>query len=367
MKYFEPCKKEYNFMRHLALLYQGNTGIDWTPGEFKIHLVRMDSADTEVSWLYDSLLFFPLNSGRKRTLLADVNAGTTRCGEGNFHAVPVPNPMEKSDWEDIIGFYFDKGRNLDNLNHTAGVLKNKKLPGAIREKVNVILTIPYPSIKQERFGDNLDFTTVKQNLERATAQRIEAVRWFVNECVTRWNDKKYVNINLLGFYWPFETVFRSWDIDDHVLLKTVKPVINSSGHKLFWIPYFCSYNEHVLDDYENYYFDCAFYQPNFLFYKRYTGIEHAAMAAKKRHAGIEIEYALSDHESVGRAELRRMRFREYLNCGVKYGYMTESIIAWYLSRDGFIRTRAAVAAEDRAVYDDICDFVQGKYVIKNNV
>ena len=123
-------------------------------------------------------------------------------------------------------------------------------------------------------------------------------------------------MHLLGVYWMFETVYRGWNVDDHWLLKPLRPRVHRHGLKFLWIPFWSAYNVHLLDDYRSYYFDLAFLQPNYMFYKEGKSLEAAAEAARRRGAGIEMEYYLELDEPIGVTGERHSRFRDYLNGGV---------------------------------------------------
>jgi hypothetical protein len=161
---------------------------------------------------------------------------------------------------------------VETLN-TAIEASGKSIGQPYGQRRNIVLMLPYPHITQGDFGSlsgaaaSLDFTTRTQNLMQASAQRLDAAQWMVDQIVDRWSRKNLTHVHLLGVYWMFETVYRGWDVDDHWLLKELKVHINQKGLKFLWIPFWSSYNVHLLDDYQKYYFDLAFIQPNHMFYR----------------------------------------------------------------------------------------------------
>ncbi|PNR93717.1 DUF4855 domain-containing protein [Petrotoga sp. 9PWA.NaAc.5.4] len=97
-----------------------------------------------------------------------------------------------------------------------------------------------------------------------------------------------------------------------------------------------------------------------MFYEKIKGVEEAANAAKKRNAGIEMEYYLSLNEPIKVSQERHKRFREYLDGGVKYDYMNAAC-AW------FIGGKIGEMIEDPIefeFYQDIVDFVHKRYKLK---
>ena len=169
------------------------------------------------------------------------------------------------------------------------------------------------------------------------------------------------HVHLLGVYWMFETIYRSWDVDDHWVLKELRRFLRDQGLQCVWIPFWSSYNVHLLDHYRDYYFDLAFLQPNYMFYRRGVSIEQAAEAARARGAGIEMEYYLELDEPIAVGDERQARFREYLNGGVRHGYMTEAACAHFQGKGALERMRVHADPQEREFYEDIYAFVRGSY------
>jgi hypothetical protein len=187
----------------------------------------------------------------------------------------------------------------------------------------------------------------------------------VDEIRRRWQGERWSHLNLLGVYWMFETVYRGWDVDDHWLLKELRVHINKAGLKFLWIPFWSSYNVHLLDDYRRHYFDLAFLQPNYMFYKEGKTLEAAAAAARERNAGIEVEYYLELNEPIAIQDERQDRFRDYLNGGVTLGYMKGAACAHFHGVGSLARMHRHADPREREFYEDIYDFVKGTYTLKS--
>jgi hypothetical protein len=153
-------------------------------------------------------------------------------------------------------------------------------------------------------------------------------------------------------------------VDDHWLLKSLRPRVNAAGLKFVWIPFWSTYNVHLLDDYRAYYFDLAFLQPNYMFYKEGKSLEAAATAARQRGAGIEMEYYLTLDEPIGVSGERHSRFRDYLNGGVTLGYMREAACAHFQGVGALEAMRVHADPQEREFYEDIYHFVKGDYAVK---
>ena len=376
MTYFKPGQSEWNGLSHVFI--ENEDARNWTGKQcldparlrsLQANFVELDAKGHPKDWLFDTLIVLMAPPSRN-SLGADVNRGTTMCGEGNFYAVPAPNPTRKQDWDEILEALFEPTGFLAACDRALGKLTERLGPPP--HKRNVIIGLPYPNINEVMFGSleedepNLNFSTVNQNLQQATEQRLEAERWFVWQTHERWNGAKFSNLNLLGFYWIFETVYRSWNIDDHYLLKELRRNINQLGYRLVWIPFWASYNVHLLDDYQNYYFDIAFLQPNYMFYHEIRGVKEAAEAARARGAGVELEYYLHLNEPIQTTVERHQRFKEYLDGGVQFGYMTESACAYFIGGiNSMLDLYRHPSSLERQTYEALCAFVKGTYKLNS--
>jgi hypothetical protein len=364
MAWYPQGAPDMGHLRHMVLLF----GDHWTPEQFRYYAAHLDPAGRPLDWLFDSFLLFVTNAPGGASFLADINRGTTMSGEGDFYAIPMPKPGDKQDYEALLHMHLKPGGLLDNLQTAVAQLKTELGDPAFKR--NAVISLPYPGINQtmwgslEEGGRCLNFGCVGQNLTRATADRLAATTWFVDQVTAAWNQERWPDLNLLGFYWPFETVYRSWEIDDHWLLKELHQYLRSAGKRFFWVPFYATYNIHLLDDYQNYYFDLAFMQPNHMFYVKTPGIKGPARAAEKRNAGFELEYFLElPGENTQVAGERHQRLRHYLDGGVHFGYMNAAC-AWFHGRNGIMEMHSHADPAERELYEEIYRFVKGTYVAK---
>ncbi|HPE68058.1 MAG TPA: DUF4855 domain-containing protein [Thermotogota bacterium] len=349
--FLQANQPELGYLKHLLIVPTSTDPEDSLPS-----VCFLEQGGKPVDWFFDSFLLMPrISSGN--FLGADVNIGTTMSSEGDFYAVPSPNPGNKRDWKEAIEAIL---LGAQALGKTVQQAREKLGPPA--HPRNVVALLPYPGIGQATFGEleghRCNFSTLGQNLDRATRDRFRACSWYVDEFLRRWEEAPGTEgLHFLGFYWPFETVYRGWEVDDHWLLKELKKRINARGYKTFWIPFWSSYNTHLLDDYQSYYFDAAFYQPNYLFYEKLEGVAECARAAKQRNAGFEMEYYTFLDEPTRVGLEKYQRFQKYLDTGVELGYM-HGACAWFVG--GGIRSMLKDPRE-RNVYRQMYRFVKGTY------
>ncbi len=365
MAYLPQNDPQFNYLSHLILMY-GDARHPWSVDGMKYYVAHLNRTGSPDDWFFDSFLFLNLKASSGNDFCADVNLGTTMAGEGDFFAACSPRPANRADWDEFLEFTLGNRGAVETLDETIEDCVAKIGSGPGRQR-NVVLMVPYPHVTQRDFGPvpgnsgSLDFTTRRQNLAKASAQRLEAAQWMVDEIVSRWNGNRRRHLHLLGVYWMFETIYRAWDVDDHWVLKELRRHVNRRGLKFLWIPFWSSYNIHLLDNYRDYYFDLAFLQPNYMFYRSGRSIREAADAARVRNAGIEIEYYLDLDEPIAIRDERQSRFREFMNGGVEFGYMLQSACAHFQGSGALARMHGHAEPVEREYYEDIYRFVRGTY------
>lgn len=363
MPYFAPGNPDFNYLRHMVLV-GGNMTHEWRKEDFMHYVTHLSSNGQPDDWMFDTFTLWHFKSPRGGFLYSDINIGSSMNGEGDFYAVPAPDPGTRDDWEAVLNWYFEEGifiQALDSAIEEAVQL----LDGPPEYKRNLVVTIPYPGPLQTQFGKidgkKLNFSIAGQNLDKATRDRLRACQWFIDEVSARFAAGNYKHLNLLGFYWTFESVHKSWDVDDHWLLKELHKYVREKNQCLFWIPFYSSYNVHLLDDYQKYYFDGAFLQPNYMFYRDIQDVNEAADAARDRGAGIEMEFYTTLDEPIGVQKERLQRFDRYLAGGIEFGYMTESACAWFDGGKAIYQLYYHEDPRERAYYDKIYQFIRGTY------
>ena len=131
--------------------------------------------------------------------------------------------------------------------------------------------------------------------------------------------------------------------------------------KILWIPFWSTYNLHLLDDYRDY-FDPAFLQPNYMFYKGARASRRPPGPARGAR-GSRWSTTLSWTSRLASPE-RHSRFRDYLNGGVTHGYMREAACAHFQGVGALEAMRVHPDPREREFYDDIYAFVKGRYRVK---
>lgn len=348
--YFPPGTEASGYIRDLMLIYSGwynppDIGT-WTPEEALRYVAYVDTEGNVKDWFFDSFLFLGLQAQSGRA----------------FDSAKRADACNKEDWQWYIDRLFVPGKQFAAFEEAITTAKKSiNDPGY---KAKVIVAIPNPIPVQEDFGD-VDGDGVSENFsakggrkwELAYADRMKAVKWYVDQIVARWKAAGYKNLELLGFYWLHEAVDYSARSEEPTL-KATGEYLHSLGLKYFWIPYFKSSGARQWKEYG---FDVAFMQPNYFFSESVpkSRFQETVDFVKQYNMGIEIEG--EGRFLASSARNWRERYREYLRAGVEYGYMKEAIHAYYQGAKALLSASYAKDPEVRSLYDDTYKFVKGTY------
>lgn len=294
---------------------------------FLPHVAYMQGEEIKDT-LFDSFLFLPY--------VAFLYEGYTK------------RPLKKQDWQHYIDTQFIDGYNMDALDAAAKEVGEKL--GIKDFKVSVFMSILYPVTAVRDFGvidgRSLDF----ENLE----DRKTALRWFIDEQVKRFEEKKYEHLTLNGFYWFTEEINYS---DEQLLelLRFTTDHVRGKGLITTWIPYFHATG---FNDWRHLGFDIACYQPNYAFNQSVpdSRLFDAASTAKLLGMCIELEIG-------GTQDWHIERIKKYYAAGARTGYMKDAAHMYY---QGGVPGEyyKAYKSDDpllHSVYDDTYRFIKGEF------
>ncbi|RAV19786.1 DUF4855 domain-containing protein [Paenibacillus contaminans] len=293
--------------------------------------------------LFDSFTFLPYataSSGRSYV------ASTTAAASAN-----------KTDWQGYIDFLFEDANQIAALNEAVGQAKSALNRPTYKAKVK--LAIPKPLVAQTNFGtvngSALSFNASGIGEQQALANRVAAVKWYVDELLQRWNPERYPHLSFDGFYWLSESVEVLPSNAEESLLQQVNAYIHQNGKMNYWIPF---YQANGFYKWKALGFDYAIMQPNYAFYESPdTRPTEAANLAKRFGLGVEIEI----HWNGLTVEADRQKFLRYLDQGVTAGYMNGAVRAWYMGTDTLQQAQASAVETQREVYDKTYASIKGAY------
>ncbi len=210
---------------------------DRKEAEYKGYLLY--NKDGRIQWLFDAIC---VGSGR-------YNGQSIGEAEGNVH-------LDKEMTTNLMNEYFEDDKYLSKINKVIADIK-PSVPGKFIPK-KIVMTIPL--IVNDNWGE-LDGVALhpSNETEEGRADRATIANWFVDECLKKFAEKDYENLQLIGFYWQEENG-RIWEkngmkIADH---------IHSYGLNFYWVPWYNAYNN---TKWKEYGFDATWLQPNYLFYE----------------------------------------------------------------------------------------------------
>lgn len=246
---------------------------------------------------------------------------------------------------------------LDNFNCSAleeALSQAKETLKNTDYKANVFPSLFLPPRRLKDFGE----VDGKMLDGSSDDNRIEILKWMMDETVRSFNSKGYKNVCLKGFYLFHEAINVE---NDGKVLRAMSDYAHSLGYEIIWGPYFGAkgYNcwEECGFDYvamQANYFPARPDWPNAGSIER---LKKAADIIKDRNMGVELE--LSGTSRVGITGLK-----EYLKAGVQFGYMNR-YSSYYICQ-GPKSINEILKSEDKyvcSVYTDLYKYLKEKLSI----
>ena len=320
-------------IRHLCLIYHGQERrVNWTEENLLPYVAYVDQEGKPKDWLFDSFLFIEFATDAKKSL---------------YHYAPKAAQADGTDWKWLADAWFRKDTGLIGLERCVeSVGKTLNDP---EQKVNVVITLPVPLHQVTEFND-LPGTTTSLNFNQAE-DRQQALEWYINDVTKRFSAANYRHLNLLGFYWTGESIVSA----QHETVRWTADFLHRQHLKFYWIPYFTAAG---VEHWRKVGFDAMMLQPNY-FFRGDGGINRLMLAAKRAKilgSGVEMEFDARAFTS----DEHYQRYWDYLDAGVKYGWMEEALLGWYEGGGALLRTFEE-GNKGRAMYDALYHFVKGEY------
>ncbi|WP_139491012.1 DUF4855 domain-containing protein [Brevibacillus dissolubilis] len=279
--------------------------------------------------------------------------------------MPYPNmPATRAGWEYYLDDLFQSGRQIDALNEAMkeynkarGTLVNNPM------KEKVVLTLPYPNTNVTEFGkleedrDPLTFQASRVGAEKAYQYRTEAMEWYLNEVLKRWEAANPSYLRLEGIYWYAELIEDAIP-KERELMQHASQIVHEKGLHFYWIPYFGSSG---VGDWKSMGFDYAFLQPNFYANQEQPieRMETTLETANKYGMGIEIE---GDERMTRDAKYYRIYYNQLI-AAHRLGIDKDKIHAYYYGSKSLQLAYNSKDPKIRAIYDDTYKWLSGKFTI----
>ena len=252
-------------------------------------------------------------------------------------------------WNAYVDNVFAEDANINALSEAAGRVSE----GLGRDvRVSVFFSILYTWPDKTSFGD-VDGDGVIEDFSKAE-DRKKAIKWIIDEQLSRFEAGGYDNLDLLGFYWYEEQVTYT-DPHELELIRYASDYVHSLGYKLMWIPWYCAPG---YTDWKELGFDMACMQPNYAFSGQATVERLYDNAETTRRLGMCVEIEIGQYD----AQADILRYKEYLAVGAETGYM-DAVKCYYQAGmpGAFYAAWKSADPFVNSVYHDTYLFAKGKY------
>ena len=252
-------------------------------------------------------------------------------------------------WNAYVDNVFAEDANVNALSEAA----ERVSEGLGRDvRVSVFFSILYTWPDKTSFGD-VDGDGVIEDFSKAE-DRKKAIKWIIDEQLSRFEAGGYDNLDLLGFYWYEEQVTYT-DPHELELIRYASDYVHSLGYKLMWIPWYCAPG---YTDWKELGFDMACMQPNYAFSGQATVERLYDNAETTRRLGMCVEIEIGQYD----AQADILRYKEYLAVGAETGYM-DAIKCYYQAGmpGAFYAAWKSADPFVNSVYHDTYLFAKGKY------
>ncbi len=255
------------------------------------------------------------------------------------------NPTKANDWIAYVSDTFHYNANVDALEKAYG--RTKTALNDTESKAGVFFTLLYPGKRATNFGTLGDKSLNFSKME----DRKYAIKWMIDEQISRFEQKGYKNLDLVGFYWLEEFIV---DSDDTQLLNYASDYLHSKGLKFIWIPW---YKANGYDRWESYGFDVACMHPNLMWMAYHDPSRARTSASLSEKYGMCMEMEV---DSKVTQDEYFARYLNYLDGGLNTSMMN-SIKMYYQDGKPAIYYNACYSTNERyrQVYDLTYKYAKG--------
>lgn len=311
----------------LAILYQGGIErLNFTREEIIPYVYRW-TTDGELEWLFDGFLFHE-----------------DRTFEGHAFEQEAyrfqKNRARKTEWEWLIDRVFEPGRAVSVLNH---VIEEQRVIGNVpKRKRKVVLSLPEPLSGQLDWGElngrSLDFAN--------DADRVEAVKWYIDQLISRYNGYGFQHLELSGFYWLRQDNELSFQ-----LMPEIAAYIKSIGYKFYWRP---QYQKHRGKTWKVNGFDAAYLQPNYFLNSSFNkeSLVKACTYASLYNMGLEIDIDAAISNST-----HQVKFNDYMDVFTQQHVFEKAAMSFSDGGKTYYELSKSLNSVLQGVYKKITDYV----------
>lgn len=353
------CKAQLkcNDINDMALIWiGGDNRPDWNKELFDSYLSHT-FPDGHSTWLFDGFLMIEGQMHDKDGV---------RYSLGESHDAPA----DKSQWLELLDRQLgvNDGLGCKALDERIEELIPILGAPASKHKVVMMQCIPRPDHKTwgSLNGRDLDFSI--------ETDKIEAMKWYADLVVEKWNKAGFRNIEFGGIYWLRESV----DDDEVPLVLAMNDYYHSNGIKSYWIPWF--HAPHY-DDWKSLGFDMIYHQPNYYFFPEHHTKENclnvAVNDAFRYDCGLEMEFegnwvrGLRDQRVVevqdnagfyDNSPAFHQRFVDYIDAFEQGGAFKSKPLAYYSGFQAVHDFKNSANERDRQLIDRLAALIEARHI-----
>lgn len=336
---------------NMALLYGGSRHRDpfnWDKERCATHVTYTDRNGKE-HWLFDAFLAIEFVSTQDNM--------SYMLGHGKASA-------NKKSWEHLLDYWFARDNGFAELDKAVGdAIGRLGLPPTKRK---VVMVMPDPIIYY-MYNDPKTTTAYwgflgdRQMDFRLAADRLAAMRWYIDEVRRRWNEGGYDNLEFAGFYtlsedlalpthgWSAE--LKRWED----IYPEITKYIHSCNESTNWIPY-NNAGGHIY--WKEFGMDYAMMQPNYIWHAEYNMNDYMNIIRK---TGFSMEIEIDDNVLTSTAgyEAYRARVQKYYSMCKELDLYGKRELSYYMGGDTLYKLYMSTDPADKDFYHEFCSFVIG--------
>lgn len=330
----------------LALIYAGaERRPAWTKQQLQPYLTHV-YADGHEDWFFDGFLFLEFS--------------VDGVAFGNGSGLP---PALQDKWQWLIDDYFTPGVKLHALDELIDETTARLGTPPLRHKVVITCCAP-TKLQSGNWSRGVWGTVDGRELKFAyAADRVAAVKWYVDTVLEAWQKAQFRNLDLAGFYWIEEGLFSNGEI-----MPQINDYIHSLGLRSYWIPYYPQNQTWWSQWSDTYRFDMCYIQPNYAFYnddlttKPFSQLTATVDAAKAYGMGLELEFETQGASNALHSvnPTLHSHINDYMDVYDDKGVFADAGVAYYSGTQGFIHMHESTDPVDHATIDRMASFVAAR-------
>lgn len=337
--YLPICSETNDKIVDLMVIPQGGIQrLEYTKEQLKPYVYRWTSQG-EFQWLFDGFLFY-----EDRTFIGEGHAFEQKA------FIYSKDRARKSEWEWLLNRVFAPGVGMSALNEVIDDMS--KVETAPKRKRKIILSIPEAMTGQFDWGElngaKLDFAI--------DSNRVEAIRWYIDELIDRFDSKQYAHLELSGFYWLRDNNELSFQ-----LMPIIASYIRSKGYKFYWRP---SYRSHRGRSWRTHRFDAVYLKPDHLTTSAFekVNVERACTYASLYNMGLEIDL----NQLVIQYSNYRTKFNEYIEVYSAKNVLEKAAMSYQDGDAVFHKLSNHTNPDLKNIYNKVMDIVNTRQTKADN-